>query len=592
MMKTSRPALLLAFVVSAALLLGAAVPSAALGARATAVTKALDYLHAKQLSSGAFADASVADSSNITPWVVLAIAAGRENPIRWEKGGKDPVYDYLQTINLDRAAETNTNVPAYYAKVILAYSATAKPELIYTAGTPRIDLLAKLLTYRVADGHFSPATSGDRTLYDVSTTSWALVALRAASQSDGNVSSARDWLVSAQNGDGGWPIQSGGASAVDQTAAAVQALRAAGVSASSQTIADALAYLRATQKSDGGFPYHPSDTRSNAESTAWTMQALVSAGIDPASWTKNGRTPAQYLRGLQRASGAFEHRDGVLVSNNVLTSTQVTIALAGRAFPFSLGGTVYAPKFLPSFVSFKPGNAAVFSSTNDVAVTAEYRDTKGGTGINTGAVRVFVDGVGKTGKAKVYSGQLSLQLIDLSYGQHTIELRIADKAGNTRSSKHTITVSYTSSSGATSGSGASSGSGTTYVPGSGSGSTPTPRTTLYPTPGVTPGTTGVPTPTPSASGAISGTPLTPGPSGSPLPSPSATVAGQTTGGDGGGSAGLLGGTLLAMLPLGAGLSYWLHRRQAAALSTAGRGKLLSGGGTPWQRLKGRLPGTS
>jgi hypothetical protein len=115
---------------------------------------------------------------------------------------------------------------------------------------------------------------------------------------------------------------------------------------------------------------------------------------------------------------------------------------------------------------------------------------------------------------------------------------------------------------------------------------------LYPTPGVTPGTTVVPTPTPSASGSISGTPLTPGASGSPLPSPSATVASQTTGGDGGGSAGLLGGTLLAMLPLGAGLSFWLHRRQATALSTAGRGKLLGGGGTPWQRFKDRLPGTS
>jgi hypothetical protein len=47
-----------------------------------------------------------------------------------------------------------------------------------------------------------------------------------------------------------------------------------------------------------------------------------------------------------------------------------------------------------------------------------------------------------------------------------------------------------------------------------------------------------------------------------------------------------------MLPLGAGLSYWLRRRQAAALSIAGRGKLLAGGGTPWQRFKGRLPGTS
>ena len=589
MKKTSRSALLLAFVVSTALLFGAAVPGSALGARDTAVTRALDSFHTKQLSTGGFADASAADSANITPWVILAIVAGQENPARWEKGGKDPVYDYLQVTNLERAAESNTNVPAYYAKVILAYTAMGKPELVYTAGTPRIDLLAKLLTYQVSDGHFSPATSGDRGLYDVSTTSWALLALRAAGQSDGNVSSASSWLAAAQNADGGWPIQSGGASAVDQTAAAIQALRSTGVGVSSQTISDALAYLRPTQATDGGFPYSRADTRSNAESTAWVVQALVSAGIDPASWTKNGHTPGHYLRSLQRPSGAFEHRDGVLASNNVLTSTQVTIALAGKKFPFSVSGRVYAPKFLPSFTSFKPGNAAVFSSTNDVTVTAEYKDNAGGTGIDAGAVRILVDGTNQTSKAKVSSSKLTLKLVDLAYGQHTIELRIADKAGNTRTNTHTITVSYTTSSGGT------PGGGGTYYPPSGppsGGGTPTPTTTLYPTPPATPGATGVPTPT-TTPGAVTGTPLTPGPSGGPQPSPSATVTGQTAGDEngGGGPGGYMGATLLAMLPLGAGLSYWLHRRQAAALTDAGRGKLLAGGGTPWQRFKGHLPGT-
>jgi hypothetical protein len=47
-----------------------------------------------------------------------------------------------------------------------------------------------------------------------------------------------------------------------------------------------------------------------------------------------------------------------------------------------------------------------------------------------------------------------------------------------------------------------------------------------------------------------------------------------------------------MLPLGAGLSYWMHRRHAASLAHAGQGALLTGGGTPWQRIKGRLPGVS
>ena len=96
---------------------------------------------------------------------------------------------------------------------------------------------------------------------------------------------------------------------------------------------------------------------------------------------------------------------------------------------------------------------------------------------------------------------------------------------------------------------------------------------------------------PSDSGAVTGTVLTP--YASPTPSASGSpVGGRRGGGDSGGSGGALGVTLLAMLPLGAGLSYWLHRRQDASLSNAGRGRLLAGGGTPWQRFKGHLPGVS
>lgn len=593
MTKTSRPALLLAVVLSAALLLGVALPATASAARATSITKALDFLHAQQLATGGFADSSAVDSPLITPWVMLAVVAGQENPIKWDQAGKDPLYDYMQTLNLERAAESTSgapsNVPAYYSKVILAYAAVDRPELIYAAGTPRIDLLAKLLTYADADGHFSPATSGDRSLWDVTTTTWALLALCGAGQSDGNVSAASSWLQDAQNADGGWPLQTGAASAVDSTAAAVQALRAAGVSASSATISDALAYLRAAQKNDAGFPYAPSDTRSNAESTAWTMQALKSAGVDQATWTKNGKTPAQYLRGLQRPSGVFEHRSGLVVSNSVTTTTQVTIALAGKAFPFSLGGKIYAPKHLPSFSSFKPGNGAVFTSTNDVAVVVTYTDPKGGTGVRSAAVRIYVDGANKTGKAKVSSSKLTLKLVDLTYGQHTIEVRIADKAGNGRRSTHTITVSYNpgSGDGSGSGSGSSGGSGS-GTPSWGSGTTIPPSRTLTPTPQSTPTVT--PT-TPVDDGSVTGTVLSP----AATPSPSASgspAAGGSSSGSTGGSGGVLGATLLLMLPLGAGLSYWMHRRHAASLADAGQGELLAGGGSPWQRLKGRLPGVS
>jgi prenyltransferase beta subunit len=597
MTKTSRSALLLAVALLAVVLLGATAPAPALAVRDRHVTEALDYICAHQLSKGGFFASGEADAPGTTPWAILAIVAGQERPTAWDKDGKDPI-DYLQSLNLENEARSSLNPPAFYAKSILAFTAALQNDLIIqNAGTPRINLLAKLLTYRYdleddpatanqnedINGHFSPDVAGDRSLYDVTTTTWALLALRAADQSKTGdvVVETRQWLVDAQNADGGWGIQTGAKSATDQTAAAIQALVAAGVDPGDTTIQRGLGFLVAAQRADGGFGYYLSDVRSNAESTAWTVQAIVAVGEKPADWVKNGKTPLGYLSRLQRANGSFAHRTNDTGLSAMMTTTESLIALAGRPFPFTFKGTIYRPKHLPRFTSFKPSNGAVFSATNDVTVAAEYSDTEQGTGIDVGAVRVFVDSVNKTGKAKIYSSKISLLLVDLSYGQHKIELRIADRAGNKRTLAHTITVSYAPSSGG--------GTSTTYPPPSSSTSrTPTPTTTLYPTPGATTPTT----PAPTASGTISGTPLTPGPSGSPLPSPSSTVTGQTSDGDGGGSGGLLGVTLLAMLPVGAGLSYWLHRRQAAALSTAGRGKLLAGGGSPWQRFKGRLPGTS
>jgi hypothetical protein len=595
MTKPSRPALL-AVVVSAALLLFALTPAVALGARDPYVVRALDFISAQQVSSGGFSTSGGADGTGLTPWAILAIAAGREKPAAWKKGGNDPIT-YLQTVNLQNAATSSPNAPAFYAKVILAYEAAGRHQLIYNAGSPRIDLLAKLLSYRdPADGHFSFATSGDRRDADVSTTTWALLALCAAGQADGNVSSARSWLIGAQNGDGGWGFQTvddnGNAvpRSVDQTAAAIQALIAARAGVSDAAVQQGIAYLHGAQRGDGGFGEYPAAVRSNAESTAWTIQAILAAKQEPTSsgWTKNGRTPVGYLRSMQRADGSFAHSTTAqgkpaTGASAMLTTTQSLIALARKPFWFTQPTKGYTPNHVPAITSFTPGNGAVFASTNDVTVTAKYKDDTDGTGIKKSAVRVFVDGTNKTGNASVTTSTLTLKLVDLPYGQHAIKVRVADNAGNTVESTHTVTVSYT-------GSGGGSGGGGTYYPPSTPSTprTPTPTTTLYPTPS----TTLTPTPMPTDDGSVSGTPLTPGasPSGSPYPSPSAAAA-ESTGG-GGGSGAALGGILLAMLPLGAGLSYWLHRRQAAALSGAGRGKLLAGGGTPWQRFKGRLPGIS
>ena len=77
--------------------------------------------------------------------------------------------------------------------------------------------------------------------------------------------------------------------------------------------------------------------------------------------------------------------------------------------------------------------------------------------------------------------------------------------------------------------------------------------------------------------------------GSPLPSPSASASPAGAGDDEGGSAaGFVGGTLLAMLPIGAVISYLLLHRREEILGAASQGTVLDGGGSAWDRFKQTL----
>ena len=187
------------------------------------------------------------------------------------------------------------------------------------AGTPQINLLGKMETYwhDIVDdpgttgvnedtgGYFSPFTSGNLLRYSVNTTSWALLAYDAAGtpDSDDIVSEAERWLRGVQNADGGWGIDPAGGqyalSTVDPTAAAIQALVASGTSASNAAVERGLGFLRAAQlvRSDGGFPSAMADPRSNAESTAWAVQAIHAVDQKPteATMVRNGKTPVDYL---------------------------------------------------------------------------------------------------------------------------------------------------------------------------------------------------------------------------------------------------------------------------------------------------------
>ena len=108
------------------------------------------------------------------------------------------------------------------------------------------DLVRELERLRRPDGRIGPA---------VNSTVWGILALRGANRPPGASSVA--YVLSKQRANGGWSWIAGAAPDSNDTAAAIQALRAAGVPRTAKAIRRGLAYLRRLQNPDGGFELAP-----------------------------------------------------------------------------------------------------------------------------------------------------------------------------------------------------------------------------------------------------------------------------------------------------------------------------------------------
>jgi energy-coupling factor transport system substrate-specific component len=91
------------------------------------------------------------------------------------------------------------------------------------------------------------------------------------------------------------------------------------------SIARGIAYLRRLQNADGGFEL-TAGRGSDAQSTAWAIQAFVAARVKPPAGA------FRYLTGLRRADGSFRYsrRYG---ATPVWVTSQVLPALARKSFP-------------------------------------------------------------------------------------------------------------------------------------------------------------------------------------------------------------------------------------------------------------------
>jgi prenyltransferase beta subunit len=292
----------------------ASTPAPAKDARAT-VGRELAYLKGAQNADGGFgASPGLGSSELYTAWAAIGLAAAGRSPVSVTRDGHSPL-DAL------RAEASSLHGAGDLERTILALRACGASVRSLPGGDP----VARLLAFRAADGSFSHLSN---------LTAFGILALRAAGYGPRSpvLAAAASWLARQQEADGGFGFTArGGGSDVDDTAAALQALHGAGpVHAGAQ--ARGAAFLRRAQNLDGGFPQQAGGP-SNAQSTAWAIQAFAAAGVDAATVTRHGsRSPVAYLQTLLAPDGSVRYsRTGA--QTPVWVTAQALTGLAQRPLP-------------------------------------------------------------------------------------------------------------------------------------------------------------------------------------------------------------------------------------------------------------------
>ena len=130
-------------------------------------------------------------------------------------------------------------------------------------------------------------------------------------------------LLQAQARNGGFPWIRGVRPDTDDTSAALQALVAAGVHG--KPLLRAVAFIRMRENNDGGFSLQAAG-RSNAQSTAWAIQALIAAHATPPT------AAFRYLKKLERSDGSVRY-SVQYATTPLWVSAQALPALERRSFP-------------------------------------------------------------------------------------------------------------------------------------------------------------------------------------------------------------------------------------------------------------------
>jgi hypothetical protein len=254
-----------------------------------AVATVLSFVQGRAQPDGGYAEPGGASTVGLTATSVLALrAAGAPVP--------DAARAYLQA---HEQGLTPTEIEL--STMAEAVSGGVSPAL-----------LEELHALEHPSGAIGPA---------VNSTVWGILALRQAAEPV-SPQTVR-FVMRAQTKSGGFAWAIGLRPDTDDTAAAVQALAAAGVHGPS--IVRALAFLRTRERPDGGFELQPG-TGSNVQSTSWAIQAFIAARTKPPA------AAFRFLQRMQRVDGSLRFSPRY-ATTPLWVSGQALPALERRPFP-------------------------------------------------------------------------------------------------------------------------------------------------------------------------------------------------------------------------------------------------------------------
>lgn len=255
------------------------------------LSKAVNFLIAKQSADGSFGSALVTD------WAAIALASANPNGAATQKVKSYLLTDPNPLVGLNKASDYARRAMALMSLNISPYNGVK---------TNYVKKIADL---------FDGRQFGDAALYNDDI--FALVVLNKAGYgtSDEMIKQTASFVISKQQADGSW-------NGVDLTAAAVQALTPlSALTGAAPALEKARNFLANAQKADGGF--------SDTYATAWTMQAISALGENAASWQKNNNPPESYLALSQSADGGLEKNSSLEV-NRLWSTAYAVPAVLGK----------------------------------------------------------------------------------------------------------------------------------------------------------------------------------------------------------------------------------------------------------------------